>query len=68
MAEGYPLHWLTADQGTPLILRHALLQDAVQWALASTSVLYLLWAWLTAPAVLPDEAEPELEPDAAFEF
>lgn len=68
MAEGYPLHWLTADQGTPLILRHALLQDAVQWALASTSVLYLLWAWLTAPAGLPDEAAAEPAPAAAFEF
>jgi hypothetical protein len=70
IAEGYPRYWLTANQGAPLILRHALVQDAVQWALASTSVLYLVWAWLTAPAGLPDEAEaePEPEPAAAFEF
>jgi hypothetical protein len=68
MAEGYPRYWLTADQGVPLILRHALVQDAVQWALASTSVLYLAWAWLTAPAGRPDEAEAEPEPAAAFEF
>lgn len=56
LAEGYPLHWLTADQGDPLILKHALLQDAVQWALACTSVLYLGWLWLTSPDPRPDEA------------
>jgi hypothetical protein len=27
----------------------ALLKDCVQWALVSTSVLYMAWVWLTAP-------------------
>jgi hypothetical protein len=45
LVEGYPLRWLTANQNTPLIFKGALLKDCVQWALVSTSVLYL--AWLT---------------------
>jgi hypothetical protein len=54
MAEGYPLRWLTAVQGTPVIFREALLRDSVQWALGCTSLLYLAWRWLTPPADLSD--------------
>ena len=50
VAEGYPLHWLTADQNTPLIFKGALLKDFAQWALVSTSVLYLAWVWFTPRA------------------
>jgi hypothetical protein len=50
LAEGYPLRWLTAYQGSPEISKAALLKDCTQWALVSTSVLYLAWLWLTAPA------------------
>jgi hypothetical protein len=50
LAEGYPLRWLTAYQGSPEISKGALLKDCTQWALVSTSVLYLAWLWLTAPA------------------
>ena len=50
LVEGYPLRWLTADQNVPLIFKAALFKDCVQWALVSTSVLYLGWLWLTAPA------------------
>jgi hypothetical protein len=50
LAEGYPLRWLTADQNVPLIFKGALLRDWAQWVLISTSVLYLGWLWLTAPA------------------
>jgi hypothetical protein len=50
LAEGYPLRWLTADQGFPVIFKGALLRDYVQWALACTSVLYLVARWLTDPA------------------
>lgn len=49
LAEGYPLRWLTANQDMPLIFKGALLKDFAQWALASMSVLYLGWLWLTAP-------------------
>ena len=49
LVEGYPLRWLTAHQNEPLIFKGALLKDCVQWALVSTSVLYLGWLWLTAP-------------------
>lgn len=53
-AEGYPLRWLTAYQNHPVIFKGALLKDCAQWALASTSVLYLAWLWLTAPTGLTD--------------
>ena len=53
LAEGYPLHWLTADQNEPLILTGALLKDCVQWGLASMSVLYLGWSWTTVTARHP---------------
>ena len=54
LAEGYPLRWLTAYQNDPVISKGALLKDCAQWALASTSVLYLAWLWLTAPTGLSD--------------
>lgn len=47
LAEGYPLRWLTAIQGTPVISKEALFRDSVQWALGCTSLLYLAWLWLT---------------------
>ena len=50
LAEGYPLRWLTSYQDAPVISKGALAKDCVQWALVSTSVLYLGWLWLTAPA------------------
>jgi hypothetical protein len=43
LAEGYPLRWLTAPQGTPVIDKYALVRDCAQWALACSSVLYLAW-------------------------
>jgi hypothetical protein len=49
LMEGYPLPWLTADQNSPLIAKEALLNDCVQWALVSMSVLYLGWHWLSQP-------------------
>jgi hypothetical protein len=54
LAEGYPLRWLTAIQGTPVISKEALLRDSVQWALGCTSLLYLAWLWLVPPADLSD--------------
>lgn len=54
LAEGYPLRWLTAIQGTPVISKEALLRDSVQWALGCTSLLYLAWLWLIPPADLSD--------------
>ncbi|HEY7264724.1 MAG TPA: hypothetical protein VH589_24995 [Trebonia sp.] len=54
LAEGYPLRWLTAYQNMPVISKGALLEDFAQWAMVSTSVLYLAWLWLTAPAGAPD--------------
>jgi hypothetical protein len=53
-AEGYPLRWLTAIQGTPLISKEALLRDSVQWALGCTSLLYLAWLRLTPSADFSD--------------
>lgn len=50
LAEGYPLRWLTTYQNSPVLAKGSLLKDCVQWALASTLVLYLAWHSLTAPA------------------
>jgi len=50
LVEGYPLRWLTTYHDVPVISKGALVKDCVQWALISTSVLYLGWLWLTAPA------------------
>ena len=50
LAEGYPLRWLTAvPTNEPLISKGALFKDCAQWALISTSVLYMAWLWLTVP-------------------
>ncbi len=54
LAEGYPLRWLTAIQGTPVISKEALLRDSVQWALGCTSLLYLAWLWLMPQAAPSD--------------
>lgn len=43
LAEGYPLRWLTAFQNNPMIDKTALFRDAVQWAVAAWSLLYLAW-------------------------
>ena len=43
LGEGYPLRWLTAPQSTPVVDKYALVRDCAQWALASSSVLYLAW-------------------------
>jgi hypothetical protein len=50
LAEGYPLRWLTAvPTNEPLISKGALFKDCAQWALISTSVLYMARLWLTVP-------------------
>jgi hypothetical protein len=54
LAEGYPLRWLTAIQGAPVISKEALLRDSVQWALGCTSLLYLAWLWLISSPDLSD--------------
>jgi hypothetical protein len=40
----------------PVIAKGALLKDFAQWALASTSLLYLGWLGLTVPGGLPELA------------
>ena len=42
LAEGYPLRFLSADQNIPEINKTAMARDLVQWALVSSSVLYLV--------------------------
>lgn len=54
LAAGYPLRWLTAIQGAPVISKEALLRDSVQWALGCTSLLYVAWLWLMPSAGLSD--------------
>jgi hypothetical protein len=43
LARGYPLRFLTADQGMPVINKAALIKDWAQWSLVSSSAFYLLW-------------------------
>jgi hypothetical protein len=49
---------LTADQGTPLISKAALIKDWAQWSLVSFSAFYLLWLRRDpgAPAPEPTQA------------
>ena len=65
LAEGYPLRWLTAvPTNEPLISKGALFKDCAQWALASTSLLYLAWLRLTVPGGgLPDLVGGRVEND-----
>jgi hypothetical protein len=65
LTEGYPLRWLTAYQNEPVIFKGALLKDGAQWALASISVLYLAWLWLTAPTGLSDTYVHDLAEQSA---
>ena len=57
LAEGGPLRWLSAPQGTsvPVIDKYALVRDCAQWALACSSVLYLAWLRLR-PGPAPTQA------------
>jgi hypothetical protein len=42
LTEGYPVRFLTADQGAPLIGKVALLEDWAHWSVVSFAVLYIL--------------------------
>jgi hypothetical protein len=42
LAEGYPVRFLTAYQGAPLIGKVALLEDWAHWSLVSFAVLFIL--------------------------
>jgi hypothetical protein len=43
LAQGYPLRFLTAYQGIPVINKPALIRDWAQWSLISFSAFYLIW-------------------------
>jgi hypothetical protein len=43
LAQGYPVRFLTAYQGTPEIDKAALAADWAQWSLVSFSAFYILW-------------------------
>jgi hypothetical protein len=43
LAEGGPLYWLTAFQGSPVVDWAAMARDWGQWTVVSTSVLYGFW-------------------------
>lgn len=60
LAQGYPLRFLTAYQGTPEINKAALAQDWAQWSLVSFSALYLL-------RLLHRRPEPPRHPPAVVE-
>lgn len=66
LVRGYPLRWLTADQNVPLISAEALLRDCVQWALLSTSVLYLGRNWVRAGSRDRDPAAGLSQDDVGY--
>ena len=58
LVQGYPLRWLTAPKGTPVIDKYALVKDCAQWTLACSSVLYLAWLQLRPrPSPVPAPAD-----------
>jgi hypothetical protein len=51
LARGFPLRFLSADQGIPEINNSAMARDWTQWTVASFSALYLIYgSYLSAPA------------------
>jgi hypothetical protein len=58
IAEGYPLRWLTSHHNVPVIDKYALVRDFTQWALASSSVLYVAWLRLRPYSPVPELAGP----------
>jgi hypothetical protein len=64
LARGYPMRFLTAYQGTPVISQSALVMDWVQWSLVSFSTLYLLRLAGRRPQPVPDRPSAAQEPSA----
>jgi hypothetical protein len=56
LAQGYPVRFLTAAQGTPEIDKRALIEDWAQWSLVSFSVFYILWLSHRRPEPSCDQA------------
>jgi hypothetical protein len=64
LARGYPMPFLTAYQGTPVISQSALVMDWAQWSLVSFSAFYLLRLAGRRPRPLPDQPSAAQEPSA----
>jgi hypothetical protein len=64
LAQGYPLRFLTAYQGTPKINKAALVMDWAQWSLVIFSTLYLLRLPGCRPGPLRDQPSVAKEPSA----
>ena len=55
LAQGYPVRFLTAYQGTPQIDKAALIEDWAQWSLVSFSAFYVLWLLHRRPEPPPSK-------------
>ena len=64
LARGYPMRFLAAYQGTPVINQLALVMDWAQWSLVSLSTLYLLRLPGQRPRPLSDQPSAAQEPSA----
>jgi len=64
LARGYPMRFLAAYQGTPVINQLALVMDWAQWSLVSLSTLYLLRLAARRPRPLSDQPSAAQEPSA----
>lgn len=63
LAQGSPVRFLTAYQGTPLISKAGLAEDWAQWAIVSFAVFYILLLLHRRPAVPP--GQPVMAEDPA---
>lgn len=65
LAEGYPVRFLTAYQGEPVINDPGLGEDWAQWSLVSFTVLYLAWLLHLRPGPQPGRSPVAEQPSQA---
>jgi hypothetical protein len=65
LAQGYPVRFLTAYQGTPLIYKTGLAEDWAHWAIVSFAVFYVLLLLHRRPEVPRDESVRAEDPALA---
>lgn len=67
LAQGYPVRFLSAYQGTPQISQTGLTEDWAQWSLVSFTVLYLAWLLHVRPAPGPRQSLLAEQPSEALD-
>jgi hypothetical protein len=65
LAQGYPVRFLTGDQGTPLIDKVGLAEDWAHWAIVSFAVFYVLLLLHRRPGAPLDQSVVAEDPAVA---